>query len=227
MSTTQQRVIARYRLAADNQLGAQTPRPQAPGDSLLSVQLHESALNNTLANLKLEGRRTELHELYRELAMIFERPELEVPEGIPEGVVVQFADEDAIRVRCDDSQVMLTIRIAELKSGRSKWNDFSVRAFYVPDAEQLNANLVRQDTLQIMGERIGERLPLRVIFSKVLSKSRTFNLINKRLSENPNLADCRVNQFVINDGWIGVGIGPSRAGELDQFAKKPGEIEKR
>ncbi len=220
MSTTEQRVIARYRLAADYQLGAQTPRPQAPGDSLLSVQVHESALNNTLANLKLEGRRIELHKLYHELATTFERPELEVPEDLDEGVIIQFADEEAVRIRCDNSQVMLTIRIAELKSGRSKWNDFSVRAFYVPDADQLNANLVREGTLQIIGERIGDRFPLRFIFSKVLSKSRAFNLINKRLGENPHLSDCRVNQFVINDGWIGVGVGPNRAGELDKLAKK-------
>ena len=125
--------------------------------------------------------------MYRELATIFERPELEVPDDIPEGVIIQFADDEAVRVRCDNSQVMLTIRIAELKNGRSKWNNFSVRAFYVPDAEQLNANLVREGTPQIIGERVGERLPLRVIFSKVLSKSRAFNLINKRLAENPHL----------------------------------------
>lgn len=220
MSTTEQRVIARYRLAADRQLGAQTPRPRAPADSLLSVQVHETALNNTLANLHLEGRRTELIELYRYLSGIFDRPNAEVPEEIPEGVTVQFADQDAVRVRCDDSKVTLTIRIKELKSGRRKFHDFSVRAFYVPDAEQLKANLVREETLQIAGEKLGitERPPLRVIFSKVLSRSQTFNLINKRLAENPKLHDCRVNQFVISDGWIGVGIGPDTAGPLGQTA---------
>lgn len=225
MSTTEQRVIARYRLATDIQLGAQTPRPQAPGDSLLSVQVHESALNNTLANLKLEGRRTEVHKLYRELATIFERPELEVPDDIPEDMIIQFADKDAIRVRCDNSQVMLTIQIAELKNGRSKWKDFSVRAFYGPDSDQLNANLVREGEVQIIGDFV--KLPLRVIFSKVLSKTRGFNLINRSLSENPRLNDCHVNQFVINDGWIGVGIGPNQGGELDQFANKKPTVEQR
>jgi hypothetical protein len=221
MSTTEERVIARYRLAADNQLGAQTPRPQAPGDSLLSVQIHQSAMNNTLANLRLEGRRVELHALYRELGELFERPDLEAPEDIPEGVIIQFADKEAVRVLCDDSHVMLTIRIAELKSGRSKFSDFSVRAFYVPDSEQLKANLVREDTLQIIGDlSINERFPLRVIFSKVLSKARTFNLINQHLAENPHLSDCHVNQFVINDGWIGVGVGPVAEDDVSQLAKK-------
>ena len=56
MSTTEQRVIARYRLAADNQLGAQTPRPQAPGDSLLSVQVHESATEQHTGQSEAGGK---------------------------------------------------------------------------------------------------------------------------------------------------------------------------
>lgn len=222
MSTTEQRVIARYRLAADRQLGAQTPRPQAPSDSLLSVQLHESALNNTLANLKLEGKRIGLHELYKQLAEIFERPELEAPEDIPDTVIVQFADEEAIRVRCDDGKLMVTMRFTELKDGRFKRKDFAVRAFYVPASDQLNANLVREGAVQIIGDRLrfGEPLALRTVFSKVLSENRPFNLINKRLSEDTHLTDCHVNQFVINDGWIGVGIGPNRADQVDDLARE-------
>ena len=222
MSTTEQRVIARYRLAADRQLGAQTPRPQAPSDSLLSVQLHESALNNTVANLKLEGKRIALLQLYRQLAEIFERPELEAPEDISETVIVQFADEEAIRVHCDNGQVMVTMRFAELKDGRFKRKDFAIRAFYVPASDQLNANLVREGAVQVIGERFrfGEPLALRTIFSKVLSENRPFNLINKRLSEDPHLTDCHVNQFVVNDGWIGVGIGPNRAQQVEELAKE-------
>src|SRR5262249_33968105 len=60
MQTTRERLIARYRVAARDQVSAQTPRPQAPSDSMLSVQIHESAMNNVLEELNLQGRRIEL-----------------------------------------------------------------------------------------------------------------------------------------------------------------------
>ena len=39
----EQRFVMRVRLAGNDQLGSHTPRPQAPADSLASVQIHESA----------------------------------------------------------------------------------------------------------------------------------------------------------------------------------------
>lgn len=222
LRTTEQRIIARYRLASDLQLGAHSPRPQAPGDSYLSVQVHETALNNALANLKLEGKRTDLRTLYQELATTFERSDLQVPDDIPENVVVQFADQEAVRVMCEDGRVTLTLRFAELKSGRDfRCRDFAVRAYYVPDAQQLSANLVRDGIIELMGEGLSnKRITLRVVFNKVLSKSRSFNIVNRKLAENPRLHDVRVNQFVINDGWIGVAMGPAKAGNLEHLAKE-------
>ena len=222
LRTTEQRIIARYRLAGDLQLGAHSPRPQAPGDSLISVQVHESALNNTLTNLKLEGKRTELKALYRELAATFDRTELQVPDDVPDNVIVQFADQEAVRVLCEDGRVTLTLRFAELKSGRDfRCRNFAVRAYYVPDAQQLTANLVRDGIIELMGEGLSnKRIILRGIFNKVLAKSRGFNIVNKKLAENPRLHDVRVNQFVINDGWIGVAMGPTRAGDLEHLAKE-------
>ena len=46
--TTEKRFSMRIRLAGPDQLGGHTPRPQAPSDSLASVQIHESMLNNVL-----------------------------------------------------------------------------------------------------------------------------------------------------------------------------------
>jgi hypothetical protein len=223
LRTTDQRVIARYRLASDVQVGAHTPRPQAPQDSLLSIQLHESALNNTLANLKLEGRRTDLRTLYRELADTFERQDLAVPDDIPENVVIQFADQDAVRVQFQDDRVALTIRFRELKQKRSRWTNFAVRLYYVADANQLNANLVRDDIIELSGPSLGlgDRAPLRFIFNTVFDQRHTFRIINDKLAENRQLDDSHVNQFVIDDGWIGIAIGPHYANELEHLATEP------
>ncbi len=212
MNTTEKRLIARYRLAGGQQLGAFTPRPQAPSDSLLSVQIHETMLNNTLEQLELEGHRSDVRQLYRDLADTFQRQDLEVPDDIPDRVTIQFAAENAVRLRVEDGRVKVTLRIAEMKNRRRRWRNFSVLAYYVPDPTQLHANLVRDGVIQLIGDRLttGDQVSLRFIFSTLLSKNRPLNIINKKLAENPALADLQVNQFTIVDGWIGVALGPQR-----------------
>jgi hypothetical protein len=212
METTAERLIARYRLAGKDQLSAHTPRPQAPNDSLLSVQVHETALNNAINRLGLQGRRIELRELYKELTTRFSQSPPPVPDDLPEGVFVTFAQEDPVRVDCEDGRVRLTIRLEELASDNNAWKNFTVRGYYVPDADQLDANLVRDGVIELAADRrrlgIGDQVALRTIFSRVMSKNRKISLLNETLAKSPNLRDQQVTQFVIHDGWIGVALGP-------------------
>ena len=66
--TTERRFEMRIRLAGPDQLGGHTPRPQAPSDSLASVQIHESLLNNMLERLELNGQTFDLAGLNRRLS---------------------------------------------------------------------------------------------------------------------------------------------------------------
>lgn len=224
MNTTEKRLIGRYRLAGDHQLGAHTPRPRAPSDSLLSVQVHESALNNVLEQLQLDGKQTDLRQLYKDLAAKFAKHDVEVPEDIPPGVTLRFANDEAVRVRCEHGRVIVTMRISELSRGkRNRWRNFSVRAYYVPDPTQLRANLVREGSIELTGRHITsfDRIALSGIFSKALSRSRPFNMINRRLSESEDLQDLRVTQFVVTDGWIGVALGPQYGTDVEHLAEEP------
>ncbi|MGD9633818.1 MAG: hypothetical protein AB7U97_11125, partial [Pirellulales bacterium] len=63
LSTTAERVIARLRVAGEEQLAGHTPRPRAPADSLASIQVHESALTNAAMSLDLDGKRLSAKEL--------------------------------------------------------------------------------------------------------------------------------------------------------------------
>ena len=73
--TTEERVIARLRLAGRDQLGSYTPRPLAPADSLASVQIDQSVINNVVERLDLDGRTFTLPELSRHVARCLCRPE--------------------------------------------------------------------------------------------------------------------------------------------------------
>jgi hypothetical protein len=215
LETTEHRLIGRYRLAGRNQVAANTPRPQAPGDSLLSVQIHETALNNALENLKLHGQRIELRELYRQMSSRFNPNPAPVPEDLPENVYVTFADEDPVRLDCHDGRVALTIRLKELtQEGTSnQWRNFTVRGYYAPVADQLDANLERDGAIELVGRlAIGDRVALSAIFGKVLSRNRKLSLVNNQIALAPELKDQQVTQLVIHDGWIGVAIGPRTPG---------------
>jgi hypothetical protein len=223
LETTADRLIARYRVAGRDQISAHTPRPQAPGDSLLSVQIHESMLNNALQKLELSGRRVELRALFKEITDRFNREPVAVPEDLPEEVYVTFADEDPVRLDCQDGRVRLTIRLKELASGKSKWHNFAVRGYYAPHPDQRDANLMREGVIELIGERLrfGDQVALRGIFSRVLSRNRKLNLVNKQIAQAKELTDQQVTQFVIHDGWIGIAIGPQTPGRRVAMYPRP------
>src|SRR6266404_3933752 len=105
METTEARLALRSRLAGGDQLGAHTPRPEAPADSLASTQVHESTLNNLLDHLDLAGRTFTLPELHKWLSDKLSRGELKSPDDLPSGVHVTFAAKDPVRVRCDSGRL--------------------------------------------------------------------------------------------------------------------------
>ena len=90
--------------------------------------MHETAMNNALAHMGLDGKRTDLPRLYRELADRFDQQSSKVPEDLPQDVIVQFAKEDSVRVRFENGRVTLVIRIVELSQGNSiLFKNFVVR----------------------------------------------------------------------------------------------------
>jgi hypothetical protein len=126
--------------------------------------------------------------------------------------------------------VRLTIRLKELASGKSRWHNFAVRGYYVPHPDQRDANLIREGVIELIGERLrfGDQVALRGIFSRVLSRNRKLNLVNKQIAQAKELSDQQVTQFVIHDGWIGIAIGPQSPGRrvaMHPRPKREGETE--
>jgi hypothetical protein len=146
----------------------------------------------------------------------FNREPVPVPDDLPQGVFVTFADEDPVRLDFQEGRVRLTIRLKELaqEGTKNRWRDFTVRGYYEPVADQLDANLEREGIIELIGDRLrfGDQIALRGIFSAVLSRNRKLNLINKQIAQAPELRDQQVTQFVIHDGWIGVALGPKSPG---------------
>lgn len=209
LRTTDERLIARLRLAGEDHLAAYTPRPVAPADSLLSIQIHETALNNGLSGLQLDNRQLTGAELSQLLTEKFDRAVPELPEAARR-TEMHFAD-DAVQVDFADGKVHLIFAMRELVHDRNSIRNFKVHAYYRPEVEGISAKLVRDGSLQMEGRmRHTERARLHAVFGKLLDEDRPFELV--RIPGNDDsahrLEGLMVTQLVIDDGWLGLSIGP-------------------
>ena len=140
--TTPQRFIMRLRLAGQDQLGGHTPRPLAPADSLASIQVHESALNNVLERLDLDGHSFTMPQLSQHVAHTFNRSLPEDTNPDHQQVHIRFAKQDAVRVRCSGGRVRSRWPSPLSKAPR-QWSDFRVRAYYRPEVHGRTVEMVR------------------------------------------------------------------------------------
>jgi hypothetical protein len=209
--TTSKRFTMRLRLAGEDQLGSHTPRPQAPDDSLASVQLHESVINNGIQRLQLDGRTFSLPELSQHIADRLSRPLSWEINPEHSDVTIAFAPKDAVLVRCDNDRIELLLSIAELSKGTRKWKNFQIKAYYKPEVDGRSAQLTRDGVVQLIGRlNFSSQIALRGIFSKALSKNNSWDLVPQQIVKEPKLADAAITQFVVDDGWVAVALGPKR-----------------
>ncbi|HZZ29963.1 MAG TPA: hypothetical protein VFE46_18350 [Pirellulales bacterium] len=212
LETSQQRLTLRLRIAGQNQLGGCSARPQAFSDSLASAQMHESALNNILDQLQLAGRTFTLPELYRHVAERLSWDQTEPPGDLSADVHITFAAKDPVRVRCQNGLVQLTLAVEELEQKARRWNDFAVTINYEPQIEDLHVRLVRQGAIELGGDNYKGQpeVALRGAFSKLFPRERSFELVPEMIADSPRLAGLSITQCVVEDGWIGLALGPER-----------------
>jgi len=220
--TSPKRFFMRLRLAGEDQLGSHTPRPEALEDSLASVQIHESVLNNCIQRLQLNGRTFTLPELSKHVAARLSRPAPWEISPDQADVKVTFAEKDAVVVRCQDKRLSLTLSIAQLyKPSRKPWKNFQILAFYRPEVQGRSAELVRDGVIQLKPQRISitTRIVLDGIFSRALSSKNTWGLVPEQIIKEPKLDYTAITQFDIEDGWIGISLG--RKSQAIQTAHRP------
>ena len=208
METVDGIAMAKLRLAGDDQLAAHTPRPRAPSGSMLSVQIHESAINNALDRLGLAGQRLPLEELVK---LLCERAGVEprIPDELPEDVVVTFAREQPLRVQYRDGLVHIRVALEAVESGRRGWHDIVASVTYRPKADDPQLFLEREGPVHLSGPGHQGRaeIALRAVFGKIFPKERPLPLLPEAFVTNPRLADMKVLQAVSTDGWLAISLG--------------------
>jgi hypothetical protein len=212
----------RLRLAGDTQLAAHTPRPRAPSDAMLSLQLHESSVNNALDRLGLAGKRLTLEEL---IQLVCSQVGIEprIPEELPEGVSVAFAKSQPLRVECRDGLVHVHVALDAIESGRRDWYDLVAHVAYRPVCSGQQVFLEREGPVQLGGPgREGRmELALRTIFGKIFPKERPVPVLPEKIVANPRLTDVQATQAVSSDGWLAVTLEERAAPAVAQPTAAP------
>lgn len=227
MSTTEDRLLIRYRVANQAQMASHTARPRAPSHSLLSMQVHQSAVNNVIAQLGLSDRTWNLVELGEKVAHLLGKHDWQAPEELPKDVLIRFAPSRPISVEMVENRLVLTLRISELAQGNSKIERFIVRSNYLPVADGLKASLVRDGVVSIDGPRLSirDRLPLRAIFAKVFVSRPEIPLISDSLVTDPRAKGLAVTQIEVRDGWLAIAVAegdsPLAAEVAERSSKYP------
>jgi hypothetical protein len=209
MQTTDTRLVVRYRVASNDQLSAYTPRPIAPSDSQLSLQVHQSVFNNLAGQVVLGDRDWTMQELSDKISDLLQQPHSPLDAETPTDINIRFNDARPITVEFEDGRLWLTLRVASLEQpGRIHLKNFVIRTSYLPDIAGLKANLVRDGVVSVDGHKLGmrDRLPLRAIFSRVFSNRATIPMVSEDLLHNPKAVGLAVSQLEMRDGWLAMAV---------------------
>lgn len=215
MRTTETRIIGRFRLVGNTQLSAHTPRMRAPSDSLLSVQMHESALNNAIEGLTLAGERMTAAQLRERLAEKLDFAPKEEVDADADRAIIRFAVADPVRIIFADGHAEMILAIDEMIVRGVRHRNFKVHTFYRPEVNGLVAELVQEGTPQIEGRmRTASRLRLHAVLGKVLGEQRRITLVRIPEGATPAVTEGMkglvTTQCVIEDGWLGIAVAPER-----------------
>jgi hypothetical protein len=200
-----ERMNVRLRVAAEHQLSGHTPRPRALVNSLASLQVHESLINNVLEQLHLDGRSMTASQLVNH---INEQLNVRLKCNAEKGgkLTFTFAEQDALHVRLADDCMLLTVSIARLDGGDRQWTDFQIVVPYAFKPSGASIQLVQTDEPSLLG-RLSNRsqMILQGILTNFFDSDEKFDLLSS-VFDAQRFGDAKIAQVVVTDGWLGLSL---------------------
>lgn len=219
MSTTDEEIVIRYRLAGRDQMAANTARPSSVRGSLYNMQFHQSAMNNFIMRVDLKGETFSTQELVDHLEEIL-GVQISSEDTNHEAEFV-FAQLDPIRVDFQNDRVTISLNLKSFRLGKGKrWINLSVKSTYVPQVTGSAITLVQEKPgLNLTGKnlKLRDQLAVRTIFEALFKGTYQFQAIPTQLASRLNSSTLAISQLEIDNGWVGISVsdpeGPSRQRE--------------
>lgn len=211
MKTTSDRVVMRYRLAGRDQMAAHTARPRALAGSLMSIQLHESVLNNLLDRIEISGRTFTAQELTEHLMKVFRSQQATGSKEMNHEASFEFAPYDPMRIEFKDGQVEMSLNLKKFRVGKGKtWKQLNVRVIFNPQIEGSKIVLVRDDSgIRLKGAnlKIRDQMAVRTVFTALFRDRYELNALPENFAKKFGETPLTISQLVFNEGWIGLSFG--------------------
>lgn len=207
LATTQKRIVMRYRLAGIDQMASNSPRPSDSEFDYLSLQLHQSLLNNTIERIEIESQTFTPQSLLQHLSEVIGFNPQNANADSNRDAKFVFANYDAIRVDFVEGKVKIELNLKSLQLGKGKtWRNITISSTYAPTVIGSQVRFTQDGIIGVKGKRfrIGDQIAVRAIFQVVLPDSYQFDTIPKRLADRLNGYALTLSKLNIADGWVGL-----------------------
>ena len=229
MSTSSEQLMMRYRIAGPDQMAANSARPRDSGQSLISFQLHQSAVNNAIARVGLKGNTFTIDELSKHLNDVLGLP---LSDGADESqssdkyAEIGFAPLAPIQIEFVNDRFRITLNLKTLQIGEKgkKWKNLSLVAAYKPVASGMQFVLEQDDQeTRIKGKKrikFKDKAAISTVMKVMFRKQYVVNALPQKIVSKLGGNGLTISQLVISDGWISLSFddrvfGPYQANFSD------------
>ena len=225
ISTQQKQIVMRYRLGGRDQMAASTARPRELPESLMSMQIHESAMNNIISRFEFGGKKFNTQELIQYINQMFQTQF--VSEQTDKPAKFEFANFDPFRIDFDEGKVGISLNLKSFQVGKGKtWKKLNIKATY--DAQIENGFTVKliqsEDGLTLTGRRLNpaDQIAIRVICDVLFPSQFSVKLMPEHLGSQLSVNTLQATQFVLANGWIGISVDDAtRIASRQQQTQQP------
>ena len=241
MATTSDQVVMRYRLAGRDQMAANSSRPQDNGTSLLSFQMHQSAVNNAIARVGLNGNTFTIDELKKHLQEVIGSTQIasdksDESEESEQWAEIGFGKLDPIQFDFDENRLNITLNLKSLQVAENgkKFKNVSLGVSYKAKVQGTQIVLEQDDLgTSIKGQKrlkFGEKASVSTIMKVLFKKQYLFNALPEKMHQRIGGHSLEISQLILSDGWMGVSLddpqtqqpnnGQARVGTLRRILKR-------
>ena len=209
ISTDEKQIVMRYRLGGRDQMAASTARPRELPGSLMSMQIHESAMNNVISRFEFGGKKFDTPELIQYINQMFQTQF--VSEEAEKPAKFEFAHFDPFRIDFDEGKVGISLNLKSFQVGKGKtWKKLSIKGTYNAQIENgFTVKLIQSDDgLKLTGRRLNpaDQIAIRLICGALFPSEFSVKLMPEHLGSQLSVNTLQASQFVLANGWIGISV---------------------
>jgi hypothetical protein len=216
LASTATHLFALARTARHDELGGHEPLMWLPSDSLLTVQLHESAINNAFEHAELGGSTIDETSIGRLTA---EAEGLVDGEPAPEQqeeptISIKLADQDPVRIRLQDGLLRLQFHAAAVQKGEDRLMNQRLIVDYALEPLERTIRVVRRGEFDLQPLSDSEApAQNQAAVARVRDALELIFLPHFELGATPALTDrqgepimLRLAKLSILDGWLSISL---------------------